>query len=344
MPTDADAPTPPASDAAPETPAPPETPGTQDADQAIPGAETPQADVYDEAFAQFLDNADGQDSGGSAAKPTPDQPAGEASDPEPPKLTDEQAHLLSRSGMKPEHIEHWAPEDREAFFERAAKREGDQTREFKQLKEQIDQLKQGKGGQGDEQGDSTDPADSAGGDLAKLGESLDSAIESLTDTYGEEMQQLAAPMQGVIKLAQSLKEQLETANAASQSQNRVVVDLIIDKGITDLVTDYPSLSKDKPRAQVEAKFIELWKAEGSPYRTGEGPLLERVRQGIGAAAKSLFGNTTEAAAQAALVDKSKQRLANQPQDGKTKSRPKPKSEDDIYDEAFEGTIGKELRG
>jgi len=323
---------------------------------AAPTEQLTEDQVYDQAFDEiFSDDDQGTATATPEAKPTQDQPAGKAADtttPAAPELTPEQTELLSRNHMTPAMVQGWSPEQREQFFTNAAKREADQRNfgrdngsKIAELERQLAELKGENGQQGGSSTGGTTQTDTAAddADLGELGTSFKAALADLTDTYGEEFAALEKPITGVIKLAQDLQKKLGATEQTMHVQNRLVVDMVIDKGISELVTQYPSLSEAKPRADVEAKFIELWQAPESSYRTGEGPVLSRVRAAVKAAADATLGTRTEAAAQAQLLDKTKKRLSQQPADGSSRTDRTPLTEDEMYDQAFEDTLGKKLK-
>lgn len=326
------------------------------ADAADAGSEqAPEADVYDKAFDQFLapdapgadqSSDDAQDQAGEAAQQQQTQQA-EDYPTQAPELTEQQTELLQRSHLTPEMVAGWTTQQRDEFFSNAAKREADQASfsrskgdEVADLKRRLDELEKGKGK--DQIDDNAGTTDAGTPDAAKLGETFKTVLTDLSDTYGDEFKALEAPIMGIVEQAEQLSGQLAQTEQALNVQNRVIVDMVIDKGIGDLATEYPALSEEATRSDVEAEFVKLWKADDSPYRTGQGPLLQRVKQGIKAAADSKLGTKTktQAAAQAALLDKTKQQLANQPGDGQGRTQKKPLTEDQMYDQAFEETIGK----
>lgn len=325
-----------------------------------PAEEITEDQVYDQAFDEIFNGDEGaQDEAGTTpeAQPTQDQLAGEAAEnpdttttDQPGEFTEEQTELLARNHMTPEMVAGWKPEQRAQFFENAAKRENDQRTfgrekgsEVAELRKRLDQLEGKNGQQGGSDGEGQDqPGDPSEEDLGELGESFKAALSDLTDTYGDEFKALETPIMGVIKLTNTLQDKLGKAETVMQTQNRLVVDMVIDKGMSELATDYPSLSEAKPRADVEAKFTELWQAKDSKFRLGEGPVLSRVKAAIKAAADTTLGTRTEAAAQAQLLDKTKKRLNQQPRDGSGRTDRTPTSEDEMYDQAFEETIGKKI--
>ncbi len=302
--------------------------------------------IYDQALTEMLAG----DEGAGAATETEskqDQPAGDAtagqSTQQSTELDETQQRLLSKAGMTPEMVAGWTDEQRQGWFEHAAKREADQTQFGQQQSElikRLEKLEQGgqEGGkETNEQAKAGDDGDAAG--VNDLGESFDTALEGLVETYGDEFSALGPPMKAVIGRANELAEQLQQTQASARNQSRLLVDVVIDGGIRNLTDEYPTLSKAEPRQQVEDKFMELWNAQGSQYADpSKGHFIERVRLGLKAAADAVLGNTTEAAAQASLLEKTKTRLQQQPSDGAGQGSKTPLTEEDIYDQAYAETM------
>ena len=161
----------------------------------------------------------------------------------------------------------------------------------------------------------------AGKLMISMGDKLDQAMAQLETTGGR----------------------VQTSETSTKALNEVIVELTLDSAISGLVGQYPSLSKDAVRQQVLTKFETDWKADSSPHRTGKGPILSRVKKAVADAAKFELGTTNESAAQVALVNTNKERLKQQPTPGHGKGQARPKSEDEIYDQAFQETLGAEMK-
>ena len=226
----------------------------------------PKTDLHSATPATELDDlAVEQDDDTSVEDSTPDST---------PAITDEQAQILSRSHLTPEMIEGWTPQQREEFFANAQKREADQASfsrskgdEVAELKRRLEKL-EGKTTEGE--------SDEIGDTPTELGKHFHTVVNDLADTYGDEFKALGEPIQAIVKQNDQAFAKIEQQGEALTIQNRIIVDMVVSNGIRDLIPDFPSLSEEKPRADVEAKFVELWKAEDSPYRTGSEPFLQRV--------------------------------------------------------------------
>lgn len=308
--------------------------------------------LMDEAFNKFLGSdaqspddlpAETDPAAQQQQKPTDAAPAGGT---ETPTLTDDQQHLLKRLHMTPEQLEGWSDEQRTAFFQNAKQREDDQRSSYVELEQRLKALESGNGTaaqDGSEAGGDNQQQEGSP-DLDKLGKDLEGAIDGLTDVFGEDgVAPLKPALTGLLNVAKAATERADQLSAALASRDTVLVDLTIDTGIRDLTADYPSLSKAEAKKQVVEKFSALWKADTNSYRTGSQPLLERIREGLKAAAQATLGTTTEAAAQTNLVNSNKTQLTQQMPDGSSRQNNPPATEDDVYDQAFGDTIGKELQ-
>lgn len=306
--------------------------------------------MYDEALKTILEAEDADRGGQAEDESQPGTPADESTDQEASStdLSDDDVELLARWHLTPDMVEGWSAEKRDEFIANARKRETDTRQGFQQkgdevseLRKRLEKLESSKSGQGDDEGDEGDETAGDDAELGELGKQFRSALNDLQETYGDEFATLGPPIEGIIKQANQTSQALQVATQQAQDQSRIIVDMVIDKGINDLASDYPSVSKDEPRKKVEDKLKELWTADNSPYRTGEGSFHVRVQKALKAAAQSVLGETTEAAAQAQLVGKTKQRLAGQPKDGpgRTSKKP-PQTEDEMYDQAAAEIFGE----
>lgn len=296
--------------------------------------------VYDQAIASLLDDDE------HSPNPPEQQPGGEASEQQdggeaspdggetPLELTQEQQQLLARQHLSPEMLRHWTPEQRQQFLENAAKRESDQTRSYQQLKAELDQLKEQLGQQqegGDDEGGETGEEGEGGNPAGSLSEQARQLTDEMVDAYGDDIRPLA-------EMTGRLAQQLEQSQQAGEAKDRLLVDLSTDHALRDLASEFPSLDSSDARKQVLNRFAQDWKA--NPPEGAN--LLERIRNGIRSAAEAEFQH--ENAAQVAQ-QQNRQRLRQQPTAGRgTRGRGAPQSEDDIYEQGFAETIGKELRG
>jgi len=341
-----------------------QTPGSTP--PAVPPPASNEPDIYDAAFKDFMGpNAKDPETAPSSEhlppKGTPEDPAptaeSQGSGKEPDgtaastQLTGEQIQLLKRQHIEPEMVAGWTEAQRTAYFENAQKREADQTTSYKKLSEQLEQLSK----RVEQSGESPDPKagegeKDKGNPPTTFADEAKRVSDQLIEDFGPEMGEVGKLM---ATMGQRLDEataqiqatggRIDTTENGSKLMNQVIVELTLDNAISNLVGDYPSLSKDAVRQQVIDKFESDWKSEGSKHRTGEGPILNRVRAAIAEAAKSELGTKTESAAQVALANTNKERLKQQPIPGHGKGQARPKTEDEIYDNAFNETLGAEMK-
>lgn len=346
--------------------------GGQQSQGGSPAAPPTTDDVYAQAFEQFLGpnapadpksatapaNGQEQDQQAQAGQSEPASPDPAQQQADEPELTPEQQQLLARNHVQPSMIAGWTDQQRQDFLANLEKREADNTRTFKELRDRVQQLEKAQAtpgqdnanagqGQGQQQKPGEGAGDpgqgSGGGSGGGLVEQVQSVVDSLVDTYGDEMKPLGDLMGHVNQELQRAQQQAQQASQAAASLpllQQVLVEMTIDSGVRDLVGDYPSLSKAEARQKVVKRFETDWQA--SPHRTAEGPMLDRIKAALADAAKAELGTQTESAAQVALANKTKQRLRNQPQPGSGRGTPQPKTEDDVYDQAFQEYLKPEL--
>lgn len=327
--------------------------------QVTPDNKT-EADPYDAAFDQFL---------GPDAKPQPDATEQQAAaggedngkgeleasgkteheaEATTPELTDDQKHLLQRMHLSTEQIAGWTDEQREAFFAKNQEREAGQTTSYKDLSEEVKRLAalvQGKGAGKPGDGDGDGEGEGGEGGTVTVtpdGDSFEAraseAVKKGVEVYGPEFGDFGESYVALARSTDQLQQQLGDSESARSQTSGLLVELIIDSGIRDLEGEFPTLSKADARQKVHERFKADW--QNSPHRTGDDSQLVRVRRALSDAAKAEFSNTNESAAQVALANKTKQRLKQQPDPGHGRGRTKPKSEDDVYDDAFEKHLAK----
>lgn len=308
--------------------------------------------IYETAFQKFLapqssqtqtqtdGNPDGDadaegEGGGEGAAADDDQAgAGAGGGDETPTLTDDQIQLLKRNHVSPEMVAGWTDEQRQEFIGNLEKRETDNTRTFKDLRDRLQKLEEAAGSGGKPNGEK--PGEQAGGEGQTLTEQIAATVEDLQKVYGDEIKPLGS-------LMQNLGTQLEAAQqraAGVPILQELLVEMTLDSGIRDLVSDFPTLNKADARQKVIDRFEKDW--PNSPHRTAKGKMLNRIKSAIADAAKAEFGTQTESAAQVALANKTKERLRNQPNPGNGRGRAVPKTEEDVYDAAFQEHIQPEL--
>lgn len=330
---------------------------TTDANAEASGAGTATAtpptksepDVYDQAFEELMAE-DGQPSNQagellptatkqSTESQTPGEPSGNG---EASQLSPDQVQVLKRQHIEPEMVAGWSEAQRQSFFENASKREADQTTSYKKLSDQVDELSKKVDDGGKAEPEAGKQAEGGQATPATYATEAQGVADELVRDFGQEAEgagKLYVKMGGAVDSLttqiDTLQKQIATNDQTSNVQKGLIVQMTLENGIRDLVGDYPSLSKGEVRKQVNDRFLSDWKEENNPHRVGDGPLLDRIKAGQRDAAKSVLGTKTEKAAQVALVNKTKERLLNQPNPGDGKGRPVSRSQEDIYDQAFQ---------
>lgn len=312
---------------------------------AAAAADAPSEDaVYDQAFANLMgpDAPESTESGQPPANGGQEGQEQQQADPEAPDLSDDHQQLLSRQHVTPEMFAKWTPEQQTEFLENAAKRERDQTTSYKQLKEKLAKL----GGDDDddaEAGEGEQERETPAGELGELGDQVQHVVDELVDVYGEEMKPLGDVLNRVAGVADQLQTRVDRAETSGRVKDQLIVEMTIDTGMRDLQGDFPSLDKTEARERVVKRFESDWRGPNSRHRTGNGPLLNRLRSALRDAASAEFSNTTESAAQVALANKNKERLRTQPTAGSSRGRKPQLTEDDVYDQAFDEHLAPDLK-
>ncbi len=327
-------------------------PATVDAPQpeapTAPPAETPPAappaptedDIYDAAIPALLGD-----------KPTPNGATETTPDA---ALSEDHQQLLKRAHMTPEMIEGWSGEQRTAYFANAAKRETDTTRSYKDAKGKLDELtkataaylkknpppdgaRQETPAAGSDARTATEVVED-GQPPAEMASKARDVVAGLIDVFGDEMKPLGVVLDALETQVSTLQNQAATVPL----MEGMIAQMAVQLGLSNLAGDYPSLSTTGAKQQVIERFEEDW--ANSPHRTNEKlPHLDRMNLALADAAKAVFGNVTESAAQVTLAAKTKKRLLSQPQTTTTgAARSAPQTEDDVYDEAFEKHLAPEL--
>jgi len=322
-------PTPPAQAAPPAAPGPDTATPTPAPAQGGDGSE----DIYDAAFTETL----GKEitSNGAAATTAVTPPAPDAASPGT-ELTDEQRQLLSRWHLAPEMVAQWAEDQRSQFFENAQKRETDQQASYNKVRDDLtalqtaaaaylEQQQEGGAPPGGSGEDQTASSEGQPPDLSRVRE----VVDQLADVYGDDIKPLGQVLDAVNEQVGALQQQA----AYVPMLNQMIAQMALDGAVNALERDYPSLSTPEARKKVVEKFEEMWPK--SPHRVNsELRYLDRMREGVRDAAKELFKNTTEATAQAALLNTTKEQLLQQPPTGQGRGTPHPMTEDALYAQAF----------
>lgn len=284
-----------------------------------------------------------------ATQAQPAKPAAGAAPPEATGiLTAEEVQLLSRNHLDPELVKVMPTATRTAFLTVLAKREADNTKTFRDQKARIEELEAqarsagaagANGGtkpNGQESGAA--PANGNGGHpAAELAPEDKVVVDNLVKAYGDEIKPFT---EMVLRQNQALDNARKDA-AEVPALRQLLVEVTMDAAVRSLIGDYPTLSKPEVRKELVQRFNNDW--QNSPQRTAAGPMLDRVMTALAESARALFSTTTETAATASLVNKTRERLLQQPLVGAGNSHPPgPKSQDQIYEEAYEKILKPKL--
>ena len=342
-----------------------EASGADDQTTDEKASETPIDDIYDGAFDEFL--GDGSPDPDDQEEILEDEetvadPEGEQSDDgndratqgdkangdslDDAGLTQTDIQVLKRSHLSPEMVKSWTPEQRAEVLENLRKRETDTSQTYQQQQAEIQRLKAELAGdsQKTQQKQETpannpEPPDSSEPEEGSWEAFAAKHVDQVTEVFGDDYKPAAEATRQLGKVADQLTGQLKQAETRVNQSNALIVEMMLDNGIQSLVTQYPSLDKADAQKRVVDRFKRDWATAGNPHREGDGPYTQRVRAALADAAKAEFGTVTEAAASTALVNKTKTRLKTQPKTGRGKARKTATTVDDVYDEAFEETMG-----
>ena len=187
------------------------------------------------------------------------------------------------------------------------------------------------GGQ-QEQTASNEPAEPAEGSLRhRIGEARDKLIEA----YDEEFK----PVVELLDAVATETEQLQAAAKAIPVMNQIIEGMAVDAAIAGLGDRYPDAAKRRD-ALVDRFYAEIKTRANT--NAAEQP-MDRIRGAMEDAAKHVFAATPEDTARR-IATTNEKRVRSQPPRGRTQRRKPPQSEDDVYDQAYEDTIGKAFQG
>lgn len=161
-------------------------------------------------------------------------------------------------------------------------------------------------------------------------------FDRLADVYGDEIGELGSLLSEI----DSRQQQVEQVAQAIGPIGELLVDAVVDRFIDRLEKDNPTASKPEVRKQIRDRFRKEWKT--GEYQPGEGEsLIDVLGRVVNEAGRvTLAGVSSEAAAVAALVSQNKDRLKSQPKFGGAKAKPKPLTEDDVYDQVAKEVFGE----
>jgi len=326
-------------DTTPVASPPADTPDDAARVESAPAIAPAEDDIYDAAMRDLLGSpgqtAPAPEQTRSDAAPAPaDAPAGDGGLAWS-GLNEQDRQTLSRSKIDQQMFEAWSPDQRRAFLDHQSKRERDQSDSYRKLTEQNAKLQQ----ELEERQRAKDDGDySAEQPSDQVESSVSGVIEELVDTYGEEMR----PLQRAFESMQDRINQLEGLGHQAPVMQRVIAELTMKTAINDLAPEYPSLRNPEARETIEQKFSERW-AESKHRQDVTKPMIERISAELRDIARDEYGSVPENADTASLIDRNRERLAQQPVVGFGKGRPAPVTEDDIMDQAFAEHLAPALR-
>lgn len=324
----------PAAPAAESTAAAPETP-------AQTAAETKASvnAVYDQAYQETMVVEDLEDDAQPSSPQTAPNSAAEnpatepkaATAPQPSKaVTASEEQVLKRAGFDSEDYAGWTREKIEAKVAKLRQSQTEQDR----VGSELAQLKQGKQPEPEKK-----PAEAK---EAPKDSRLKAIREQLTKAYDADIEPLLDVIDQIDTENRAFREQAQSSTEAVPVLLNVLSEMMVEMSLASIQTDYPSLSKPEARSKVVERFWTEWNT-GAYSKPGMS-MRDQVSEAMRNAAKVTFNNTTEQSAAASLVQANKARIASQPRNGSPNARPGPRTVDDVYNEGFENTIGKELAG
>jgi len=286
--------------------------------------------AYDTAFKEHLTEDDAPAT--PAAEPKADATAevkDEAAPAAPAQqdlLTEGDKHVLSRAKIKPESLAGMSRETIDSFVNSFREQQAEQDR----LRSDLGRYKP------KEEAPKAEAQPQQTAKATPYGSKVDEVIGKIATSYDDEIK----PLGDLFKETDGRLSQIEQTAQAIPAIMELLNDLVIDQALSGLATDYPSISSPESRDKVAARFLTEWNT-GAYMRDGV-KIGQAIRNAAKSAAKVVFTNTTEASAAASLVQNNKARLASQPKTGAPTTRAAPKTKEDVYDAAFDETIGKEL--
>lgn len=314
-------------DPAPETPAQPATPTPQQPGQP----------PWQQPATQFPGQPGGTQQAATTGDTQPQTPGTPTTG-----LSDDDRQLLQRSHLDAEAIAAMPDTQRQAFVANLRQRESDQMASWNAMNQQVQALQQQvaqlNGGQ---------DAPDGGGQQPTYTDQVQETIDSLADTFGDEVKPLATLFQGLHEQNTQLQQQAGQV----QPMSRLVVDLTMDNALRDLASAFPSLSEPDSRQKV----LDAFKNGGwanSPHRQAQGATLDRIKAALRETATGLLGTPNGNTAAGGSPNNQQatqhaqqqaQQLAGQPQAGHARGRDRPVTEDDVYSQAFDAHLAPDVR-
>lgn len=314
---------------------------TQDApstgtDSATAESKPSSDDIYDQVATEvFAEDADDDKVFVEASKPAPESaaPAPEASKAQ--AITESEVAVLKRAGYEDDEFKDWDRQKIEAKVAKLRPAQAEQDRigsEYARLKKSGEQPKP-------EEKDEAKPESKAEfkPPAGKFGERLAQARAKAIEDYDEGI----APVFDLVADLASRNEALEQQQSVVPLMAELMGEVILESAARSLETKYPSLNKPEARGKVMERF---WAEFNSGAYSKPGvSIRQQMASALENAAKVTFLNVTENTAVANLVTANKARVAGQPKAPSGNARKQPLTRDDIYDQAYQETLGKDTR-
>lgn len=167
---------------------------------------------------------------------------------------------------------------------------------------------------------------------------VDDLMEKLTESYDEDIKPLGDVLKSYATRAAAAERQMAQTTeylGAVEMMTDLVSELAMERAFSSLADSYPSLSKSEVRERATNRFWTEWSTGTYADTIAQKGVLAAMQEAASNAAKVLFAGT-EKEAVVQLAEKNAHRVAGQPQTPKRKPpASKPKTEDDVYDEAWE---------
>ncbi|MGD9631423.1 MAG: hypothetical protein AB7V18_19460 [Pyrinomonadaceae bacterium] len=285
-------------------------------------------DVYSQAFDETMTD----DAPATNPEPEGTETPVETAEPESAEepsglvLTYSQTEALKRAQLDPALLAAMPREQVDAFVSRLIENQSAQDR----LGAELARLK--KTGQPAQE----PPEETEDEELSDFAQKIQTTFSSLTDAYDDSI----LPLGNLLTEMDQRFSQVGQNAALVPAMAELMSDIVLDMTLDQLKADYPSLKSPEARQKVSERFWTEWKT--GAYSKLEKPLRQQIREAAMNAAKVTFINTSEQAAVTNLVQQNRARVQSQPKVGPSKAPPRPKTVEDIYDDAFDATLGKEM--
>lgn len=243
-------------------------------------------------------------------------------------LSDTDRKVLEAIGFDPQEVEDWPAARVRDLIEHNRSRISQQS---------------GNDGMGSKGQEGTERGQSQAESIAKsqtagIRNSFDTAFESLSETFGDDLAPLKTAFDEIANLTDGMRDTLDLVMPMANA----IEGLAIDLGMERLAHDYPSL---KDKADARNRLLDSFRKVDISKCEGNSP-QERVLDGLRQAARATF-TETERSAKLSLAERNTERVKSQPRTGKSKeatkaakaaTKPQATNEDKMYDDAFARTM------